>query len=329
MRLSTCAVLASAMLAAPVHAASLDPLSILQDYNAVALGDFTMQSSHVEGTMFVGGTLHSNNDTDMNGDGQSSSSGAALTVGGNVTGGQMRVLNGDAEIGGSANGRVRMNGGGTLTEGATVDVTSVASALRGLSSYLATLSDTPGVAYDSTRRNVPLTLGEGDADGYAVLNLDAAQGALFLAGNLNALKTDGYAGVFLNIAGTTLTHTGNWNAGGGNVILNLFEAETFNHTNGNLNFSVLAPGADVLNAGSGMNGFLVGETIVNRAEIRPPLHGRSPVNFDGSLPNMPQIETASQVPLPAAGVLLLGGLGGLALLGRRRRENGAKGIARG
>lgn len=287
---------------------------MLQSYNAISLGDFTMKSSHVEGTIYVGGNLHNQNATDVNGDRQSGAAlGGALVVGGNVTGQQIRVLDGDALIGGSDNGKVAMNGGGTLSTGASVPVDDVATAMRGLSALLAGMSTTNGASFDGSDRNsLKFTLGTGDADGFAVLNLTETQGAQLMTGGLNSFDSSGFAGVFINIAGTSFTRTGNWNAGANNVILNFFEAETYAGTSGNSNFGILAPFADVTNGGSGMNGFLVGETITNSAEIRPP-YTSDALNYSGALPQV------SAVPLPAGGVLLVGALGGLALVRRRKR----------
>ena len=297
------------------QASTLDALDIIQSYNAISLGDFNMRTSHVEGTMFVGGNLHNSNDTDVNGDNQQTTfGGAALVVGGDVTGGQMRVLNGDAEIGGSANGKVAMNGGGTLTEGASVPVADYAEKLSTLSTFLSTFQTTTGAYYNSADQNAPLNLGAGDADGYVFLNLTESEANSLFSNNINSLTTSAYSGVILNIAGSSFNRTGNWNAQASNVILNFYEATSFGNTNGNLNFSVLAPFADVTTAGSGMNGFVVGKTITNFAEIRPP-YTDNPLNYSGTLPDQPEVRV---VPLPAGAVLMLSALAAFGVARRRK-----------
>lgn len=304
---------AISIIGAGAQASTIDAIDLIQSYNAIALGDFTMAASHVEGTMYVGGNLQNDSATDVNGDNQIPSViGGALVVGGDVTGNEIRVLNGDAQIGGSANGNVAMNGGGTLSEGASIDTAGVEASLKGLSAFLATMTTTAGAAFDSTDQNAPLTLGPGDANGYVVLNLSESDANALFAGNINNLDTSGYNGVFINVEGDSFDRTGNWNAQANNVILNLFEATSFDNSNGNLNFSVLSPFADVTLAGGGMNGFVVGETITNRAEIRPPFTNQT-LNFGGTLPE--EIEMAP-VPLPAAGWMLFAALGGV--LGLRR-----------
>jgi choice-of-anchor A domain-containing protein len=304
----------------PAQAASIDPLDLLQSYNAISLEDFNMSASHVEGTMFVGGDLNIASSTDVNGDNQIPDAGtglsAALVVGGDVNGGDIKVLNGDAAIGGSANGNVAMNGGGTLTQGAFVPVADVTASMTGLSSQMAALETSAGAGlnYNSGTKRNELSLGTGNADGFAVLNLTQTQWADLNAIDINNLSTSAFNGVFINVAGDSFTRTGNWNAQASNVILNFFEATSFANLNGNLNFSVLAPLADVTTAGSGMNGFVVGKTITNSAEIRPPFTN-NPINYTGSLP-APEM---APVPLPAAAWMLLAALGSLGLMRTRAR----------
>ena len=90
MRVTILAASISA-LGVSAHAATLDPLAIIQSYNAIALDDFTMSASHVEGTMYVGGDLMNNSATDVNTDNQVPTViGGALVVGGDVNSAEIR-----------------------------------------------------------------------------------------------------------------------------------------------------------------------------------------------------------------------------------------------
>ena len=117
----------------------------------------------------------------------------------------------------------------------------------------------------------------------------------------------------VNVAGSDIDITGNFNQNSGSILFNFYEADRLDITS-TFNFSVLAPFADVLLAGGGMNGTLVAGTLDQRSELRPyDFHGTESL-FVGPLP---QAEQLTAVPLPAAGAMLLAALGGL--FGFRRR----------
>lgn len=318
----TLALLTGLASGANASTVTIDALQMIRSYNVIALGDFEMKGSHVEGTAYIGGNLKLNGATDFNGDGQVPAvTGLTgdLIVGGNISSGTINFVKtagggaGKVVVGGTNAATINQ---GTVTTGATIPTAAVTASMLSMSAFLATLETTAGAGFapkpgDASKKE--LVLGSGNADKFVVVNISASDAGAFLASEINNLNTSAFKGVFINIAGTgSFDRTGNWNAQSNNVILNFFEATGVKNSNGNLNYSVLAPLADVMTAGSGVNGFVVGKTITNFAEIRPPFTNQAQ-NYGGELP----VPSVPAVPLPAAGWLMLAALGGL--FGLRRR----------
>ncbi|MDD2463088.1 MAG: choice-of-anchor A family protein [Desulfobulbus sp.] len=103
------------LFAAPVWAAPLSSLEILQQFNLVVLGDAT-SSSHVDGRAYIGGDLSGGEYTAHPGDTPTSDY-AGLTVGGNATG--ITALNKGAVIGKDLRYSGINNGGSAVVLGDT------------------------------------------------------------------------------------------------------------------------------------------------------------------------------------------------------------------
>ncbi len=303
------------LMAGSAGAATLDPAALLRDFNTIALGNLN-GSSETEGTVFVGGNLVSNgygvNPKNL-ASGTVGAVSGSLIVGGNVSGNPINVGAGNVVIGGTNSAVINRNGGGSLTTGASIDVADVATAMNGLSTYLSSFATTAGAMVNTADQNLKsLTSGAGGTgvlSGVAVLNLTTNQTAKLLgSGNLASLNLTAGVTTIVNLAGSNLTISGNFNQDNSTVLFNFYEATSL--TIGNtFGFGILAPKADIFANAGGNDGVVVGKNITQRIEFRP-LNNR---NFTGNLPTQ-----VSTVPLPAPILLLAGGL--LALFGMRRRK---------
>ncbi len=315
----------TATMAAPAFAAPVDALDLLQDFNGIVLGDMT-SSIHVEGTLFVGGNLNGNGGFYANSDGMDDATTGDVTgsliVGGDLNAPLTTAGKGEIIIGGALNvpnpnpnpnGQPITDGLGVDTTGG-VPVSDVAAAMKDLSADLATYADTPGAEIDTADTNIKgLTSGAGGTgalENIAILNLTELQATTFL-GNGNLANLDLMAGVttIINVAGLTHNITGTFNQDDSTVLFNFYQATSLSISN-TWGFSILAPLADVTLNNGGMDGTLVAGTLNQSVELRPYFDTDG---FTGTVPTPPM----TPVPLPAAGWMLLAGLGGLVAMRRR------------
>src|SRR5690625_4653450 len=308
MRIAIAAV-AAMSIGGSAAAAVIDAEDMLRSFTVIALGDYELHS-HTPGSVYVGGDFKASQS--ISGGISNATIGEAngtLIVGGNITGGGSTTINGNVAVGGIVTDGSRVNvNDGTVTEGANVPVGDVATALRDLSGRLAQLPET-GATTSGDHNNPRLNLGAVGADGVAVINFGTDDLDWFFGGNPGISFMDGPLTTIINIAGDSfhLRDGSNFNdfTGSNNVIFNFYEALEIVLDSG-FGASILAPNADIWVNKGGTNSFLVGNNVVQRAEIRKP--------FDGNLPP-PSVST---VPLPAAGWMLIAGLGALVAAGRRR-----------
>ena len=303
------------LMAGSADAAIVDATSLLRDFNTIALGNLNA-SSETEGTVFVGGNLVSNgygvNPRNI-ASGVVGSVSGSLIVGGNVSGNPINVGAGNVVIGGTNSAIINRNGGGSLTTGTSVDVSGVAAAMTGLSTYLASFGTTAGAAANTADQNLKSLVsgagGTGDLTNIAVLNLNALQTlALLGSGNLATLNLTAGVTTIVNLAGSNLSISGNFNQDNSTVLFNFFEATNLT-IGATFGFGILAPNADIVASSGGNDGVVVGRNITQNIEFRP-LNNQ---NFTGNLPVQ-----VSAIPLPAPALMLIAGL--LSLFALRRRK---------
>ena len=164
------------------------------------------------------------------------------------------------------------------------------------------MASTGGTANTSDQNNINFQSVANSAN-VAVFNID---GSVLQTGTFNGVNADPGVTTIINVAGTDVTIGVNANQTQSSVIFNCYEATSLT-INSTFNYSVLAPFADVMLRGGGLNGTLVSFNLQQDAEVRPPL-------YDGIIP------PTTVVPVPAAAYLLLTGIAALGGMAARRRN---------
>ena len=306
MRAIAICVAAGLMLTGPqAHATAISAVDVLQEYNLIVLGD-ALVSTETEGPVYVGGNLTGSGPYGVNPDGLPNGSlGGTLVVGGDVNG-EVRLFSGDAVVGGSINTPIFNNGGGTITQGATVDTAGVAAAFNTLSGALSQLTDTGGSITGGQNAVFNSVAG---LDGVAVFNVadsffDSISNLTFNTGDLTTI---------VNVSGTDIDLSGGFNFNSGSftsdVIFNFFEAETLVISTA-FSAGILAPLAEGEINGGRTEGSVVLGSLVQSVEVDGPL-------FDGPLPPPP-----TELAAPGPFLLVLLGLAGL--IGFGRAGNGSR-----
>lgn len=294
---------AAAVMPSMAAASSFDPLSLMNDYNAIVFENASV-ASETEGSVFVGGDVSFssyvvNSDNLPNG-----ALGGTLVVGGNVNGQNLTLQNGNAVIGGSLGTTTLVNnGGGTVTTGAAVDVAGVKTALTAFSQGFKDLP-TAGVSIGGDSNN-----GQFSVDPLvelAILNITASA----LGGFNNLVFNTPNTATVINVSGANIDLSSGFNfnsfAESQNVLFNFYEATDVKL--GTFSASVLAPNALVTVLTGRTEGTVVARSLDQRVEIDGPL-------FDPTDFTVPQ-----PVPLPGAFVFMLSGLAGMAGIRQLRRR---------
>lgn len=302
--MTTNVLAALAVVAAGAATASAD---IINNYSLTVLGDLH-STSEVEGRAFVGGNLGgpaSNYGTHLTP--ASEYLGVdVLTVGGNINAINVNLNAGNLRLGGSLNGNVNYNGGGSLIQDASVPamVGAFAAQLNSTSAFLRDLAATSTASVPNGQPG-PLVLNAvpQGPEGVAVFNLDGA--TLFnnpLVQQIE-LALNGAQSVIVNVSGSSI----NWNHGNmvgqmhtefarSHVLFNFFEATSINLGGRAFSGALLAPNAHLT-----FNGVIDGSVAVASLDQFGEVHLPT---YDGYV--------------PAPGTLAAVGLGLLAM-GRRRR----------
>jgi choice-of-anchor A domain-containing protein len=308
------------------RASSIDTLeSVLGSYNVFLSGDMGSSgapyTSDIEGRAAIGGSAYFANFS-INGSG--SSSGTALVVGNNLSFGG-GTINGSAVVGGNASFPSGSTVNGTLSVKGTlgpaptsysasvpytsspVDFAGTFAALGQASSFLSNNNtEKQGTVGTVTNNFGTLDLSSSATKGIVFFNVTATQ----LAG-INGLdfQTNSNTTAIINVSGITTLTLGNFsfqgNVDAAKTLFNFIGTSgTLNLSNLGFDGSILAPGMMISATNGQIDGTVIAKDLFGTAQINL-------VQFDGSLPS---------APLPATWTMMLIGLAGLGLIGRRRSK---------
>ena len=302
------AVLTGAALFSPaVHA---DPFDVMRSFNALVFQNFTSQSSDVEGTLAVGGnaTLFNYSINQSN----AAYNGYGLAVGGDLTFTNGTVASGgQTYYGGTLSGAAVNYTGGTVTTPTSgpVDFGALQTSANSISSNYAGMTVNGSTSYLTPDLGNPAGSGNTQGlkltgDGTSALQVFSVDGNLLGGRNEIALgNIPSFASIVLNVSGANtglhnLDSSNPFDAYGGRVLLNFYEATkvTFDHTAPHA--SILAPLATIE---SSLFGHITGTVVANAW------------NGDFQL-------NVSAVPEPETYAMILAGLGLMGFVARRRKQ---------
>jgi choice-of-anchor A domain-containing protein len=258
---------------------------ILSDWNLLVATDVTT-TSHVDGSAKIGGNLTANGGI-VSMQVVTAPGNTGLAVGGNISAGNLQINNGgNVRLQGSQSGTVLFNGGGTTIADPTVTA-SVAAVFAYLESLSVMLSEfvPNGTLDNGGNLNAVPTLLDGQL--VAIYNLSTAdftgKGQLNL--NFGTAQT-----VILNVTSPTgivnlqapPNLIGGFSQNNSNRILWNFSNATEISVNNTFNGALLAPHADLIALGGGLNGTVAVHSLSNHnAEIRR-------FNYTGYVPPVPE-----------------------------------------
>lgn len=313
-------------------------IAALKEWNVVSFNNFT-SSNHVDGRVLVGGNFTSNNMNilgnnvpattygtgaltvagNANLSGSSINLGGGINVGGNLSGNYNNNGNNAVTYGGTntsfANNTTATNGGASFTNALISQKNDIKASLTSLSSNLAALANTGGVAVGGDSNNQSITV---TGSGLQVLNWSEAMFEGTSNQALNVTVPSG-ATLVINVAGTDIDFNRNFNtyANMQNVLFNFYEATTVDIAR-QFSGSVLGVFADITGGNSGnIDGTVIGNNVVQNANGE--IHN---AYFQGDLSSLGSGQSVVVAPEPSTwGLLILGfGLIGAVLRGRVRRQ---------
>lgn len=316
--LTAAALTVGATVTTGASATALTTEDILSQFNLVTFGNVS-GTSQVDGRSLIGGNLASSwmvfNQSSR---AATPSAFAALTVGGNISGGAHVNNGGNAVVAGNVD-MLNMNGKGSAIVGGTGTVQGgpvvrglafVPTFEEGLKESSAALAMLAGVQPTVVNKNKAV-FDAAPTGGTTVYSLSLD---FFSLVNEVQLALNGADTVIINVSGKSATladnFLGNAVAAAPNVLWNFYEATSLVFDRQFVG-SVIAPYADVTVRNS-LEGTLVASsaTINGRVGAQP---------FAGNLPDA----APTAVPAPAALPVFLAGLAGLAAAYRIRRKRAA------
>ncbi|MDB6076393.1 MAG: hypothetical protein JWO82_140 [Akkermansiaceae bacterium] len=288
--------------------ASAQNLQALKDYSVIVSGDLST-TSDIEGRTMVGGNLKGNNSANfaIKLQNQVPSSDLTLRVAGNIENGNSLNLNaGSIELGGTSSRSVNYNGGGHLISNPGVNYSDTFAALNDASHLLSTATANSSASIPAGQPG-PLNFNATpNSSGLAIFNVSGA--LVFNNSSVQQLQINAStaADIVINVAGSVI----NWTSGNlvglftqdywrSHLVWNFYEATSINLGSYNLMGQVLAPNAAVTTSGN-IDGSIYAKSLTTTSEVHQP-------NYAGAI----------TVPEPTA-PLLIGALGGLLILRRRR-----------
>lgn len=304
-------LLTAALATTGAHAGVLDIGSVMGGANVFTAGNFTANSSDVEGAIVSGGNV-SIASYAVNQNGKAAYGGYAVAAGGNLFLQNGAISNGKTYAGGTTTlSNAAQTPGTTISP---VDFAVAAQQFKDIASGLSLVASTGTVTRQYSANKVTGS-GKGGVDVFNV-NADFFNGGdNWMLSGLSAGQT-----LIFNISGKQ----GGFNSGnigfeplsGYNVLFNFYEAETVN-VKGIIG-SVLAPYATVENGWGVINGQVVADTWNSSVQVNSN-HYFKPVDVAGFelVKNTPPVE----VPEPGTLALMLAGAAGIAgvVVSRRRR----------
>lgn len=304
-------VLTAVLATTGAHAGVLDIGSVMGGANVFTAGNFTANSSDVEGAIVSGGNV-SIASYAVNQNGKAAYGGYAVAAGGNLFLQNGAISNGKTYAGGTTTlSNAAQTPGTTISP---VDFAVAAQQFKDIASGLSLVASTGTVTRQYSANQVTGS-GKGGVDVFNV-NADFFNGGdNWMLSGLSAGQT-----LIFNISGKQ----GGFNGGnigfeplsGYNVLFNFYEAESIN-VRGIIG-SVLAPYATVENGWGVINGQVVADTWNSSVQVNSN-HYFKPVDVAGFalVKNTPPVE----VPEPGTLALMLAGAAGIAgvVASRRRR----------
>lgn len=292
-----------------VHAAVLNLNDYLGNANVFSFSDFSAPYADVQGAILAGGNVTLTSYS-VNANKQSAYGQYSLVVGGNLDFSNGSINNGNVYVGGSVTypswGAPLGTGYTTVSGTAPVNLTQLASGLTKTSAELAAITST--AATSQVGSQIFLTGSKSAVDVVTVSTAMMNSGSEFVLSNF---ATD--ATIIVNVVGNSATIQGGYQQFDKyNVLFNFVDATTLKIDSG-ANISILAPTASV----NGGQGVIDGNVVVKSWSSGVQINSTNAfvsTNVNGLV---------TAIPEPASYAMLLGGLGLIGFMARRRRQAAA------